>query len=163
MDNSTYYSMTQAIRRIAEEEQKKKGDDYAISNQEGDDPDRLWNFKTVDNICRELGLDSPDLAPGIRAWAVYFLKHLCALTSAMKGKELKSESIYYRAADLHNYIDLGAAIAVEIQEKKEGKLWVRGADPCNTHQVTPGLGGKRVDVSVAGHDERHKLTVEGKE
>ena len=79
-----------------------KGHDYSDA-----DNDRLSNFKDVANL---MGIEAKQV------WAVYFLKHIFAILTWTKGKELKSETLRGRAEDAINYMILGYALYLEEEE-----------------------------------------------
>lgn len=77
-----------------------KGQDYA------GDGDRLANFK---RLAEALGLTP------LQIWAVYFTKHVDALTQLSKTGMLKSEPPRGRFLDVANYAILGAALFSEAE------------------------------------------------
>lgn len=81
---------------------KAKGADYAGRG------DRLSNFKQVAAMV--------GITP-MQAWAVYFLKHVIALTTLASGK-LESEPPLQRFVDARNYVELGFALWEEEQTPK---------------------------------------------
>lgn len=68
-----------------------KGNDYSS------DIDTNSNFPTVANRMRE-GIDKYDV------WQVYFEKHMMAIETWMKDREVKSEPIHMRIVDAINYL-----------------------------------------------------------
>ncbi len=95
------------IHALAKKLRDQKGDDYAELH--GDDT--LWNFKVIGEVGDLLGLAA--IRPEGKAWFTYFMKHFIALLAEMKGKTLQSEGLFERAADMHNYIDLGVGLILD--------------------------------------------------
>lgn len=75
-----------------------KGSDYSDNN------DRLSNFKN--NSCK-LGLRP------MQVWAIYFLKHIDAISKYCATEKLASEPIESRFLDALNYLMLGLALIKE--------------------------------------------------
>lgn len=82
---------------------ESKGRDYSDH-----DRDRLSNFKVVAQLLNT----TPQVV-----WAVYFLKHVIALTKHAQSGELASEPVEGRVDDVVNYALLYAALC---EEGKEG-------------------------------------------
>lgn len=62
--------------------------------------DRLCNFK-------RMGEETAEIAdPTMRAWAIYFLKHVDALWEFLKSGKQGTEGIESRIDDAQNYLDL---------------------------------------------------------
>jgi hypothetical protein len=72
-------------------------------------PDVLHNFKSV---AARAGITP------MQAWAVYFLKHIAAITALAKDPDLpQAEGIEGRFADAINYLKLGYALHTEHAEE----------------------------------------------
>lgn len=87
---------------------ESKGKDYA---GDGDDKDRLANFKVVAMLLKMFNVDqsTPE-----GTWCTYFLKHVFAILAFM-GQRTESEPILGRFVDARNYLDLGYALVTEGQ------------------------------------------------
>lgn len=97
MDNKTYFEISANLLQFAKNIEDSKRPAYT-----GDNIDCLHNFKSV---AERLGLTP------LEVWGVYFLKHVDAIISYAKDKDIpQAESIDSRFADAINYLKLGYAI-----------------------------------------------------
>ena len=81
----------------------KKGSDYSGMN------DRHRNFKEAGS--------SAGVSPLV-AWWIFFKKHLDAIATYVREGKVQSEPIQERFKDARNYLDLGAALVRDVEEKK---------------------------------------------
>lgn len=77
----------------------KKGADYSGQG------DRLASFKDVAAAC---GVDP------LQVWYIFFNKHVTALATYVRTRRLASEPVYERFKDARNYLDLGCALSLEV-------------------------------------------------
>jgi hypothetical protein len=105
--NTTDYDRVGAeLLMLAREIETAKRPGYTVGSV-----DVLANFKRV--------ADRAGISVG-QAWAVYFLKHIDAITSIMTRPDLPvSEEPPGRFADAVNYLRLGYAILKEIEQERK--------------------------------------------
>lgn len=107
MDRQRYTELSRALLAHAQGIQDAKSPGYTVVSR-----DVLANFKRV--------ADRASVSEG-QAWAVYFLKHIDALTTIMTRPEAPiSEAPIGRFSDAINYLFLGWALFVE-------REWIDGA------------------------------------
>lgn len=87
-----------------------KGKDYTDGLK---NPSPNANFETVASLINAPGVDK------YIVWMIYFSKHFCSLAAWIKNRELKSEPISSRLADLINYLLILHSMLVEDEDKKE--------------------------------------------
>jgi len=103
MDNKVFEELVKKFREEQDSLIIQKGHDYTIANQ-----DRLFNFKFVAEL---VGITPLQVA------AVYWLKHVLAISTFVKTGKLESEGIYSRHLDEANYNLLMMAISREESTK----------------------------------------------
>jgi len=87
------------------------------------DNDVLKNFK---HVAQRLGITP------MQAWGVYFLKHIDAISSYAKDKDIpQAEELTGRFADAVNYLSLGYALYKE----QQGLDLVRVVDTVKDHEL----------------------------
>lgn len=100
MTQKQYDRVAKALLEHAQNIERAKRPGYTVGSA-----DVLHNFKAV---AERVGL-SP-----MQVWAVYFLKHIDALTAFAKDTSIpQAEPIESRFADAINYLKLGFALSVE--------------------------------------------------
>ena len=77
----------------------------------GNADDRLCNFKRMGEETGEIS------DPTLRAWAIYFLKHIDALWEYLKSGKEGTEGIMGRIDDAQNYLDLLRGL---LEERAQG-------------------------------------------
>ena len=92
MDIRRFTTLVAKARARQDQLLKLKGADYTGGNE-----DRLNNFK---ESARALNLTD------LEVWAVYFLKHIAAITTYVKDGKVQSENIKGRIDDAINYLYL---------------------------------------------------------
>lgn len=108
MNQKTYDDVTRALLDEANGIETAKRPGYTLGNE-----DVLKNFKAV---AARVGI-----TPG-QAWAVYFLKHIDAITSVMTRPDLPvAEAPLGRFSDAINYLKLGYALFTEDQAMTRSK------------------------------------------
>lgn len=117
MNSLDYDALRHSLLQYADNIQTAKRPGYTTGSE-----DVLANFKRV--------ADRIGLSPG-QAWAVYFLKHIDAITSIMTKPHLPvSEEPRGRFADAINYLQLGYALLEEDAfEKTAFSVGYNGPEP----------------------------------
>lgn len=132
MNTRDYDQLSKSLSDYAQSIQTAKRPGYTTGSE-----DVLNNFKSVG---KRLGLSAE------QAWAVYFLKHIDAITTFMSKPDLPvSEAPIGRFADAINYLYLGYALFTERNDAKAtapiNRVFLDGRD---LGDETPGKYGHGV-------------------
>ena len=98
MTNAEFEVARATLNAACEDILLRKGADYSGQG------DRLQNFKDVAVAC---GVDP------LQAWFIFFYKHVSALATYVRTRQLSSEPLPERFKDARNYSDLGYALSQE--------------------------------------------------
>ena len=104
MISEEFYRMLHDSETRRREILHTKGHDYTQGSL-----DRLANFKKIGAILKILDLSGVPAHDPRLNWLIYYLKHLMAVATAIKG-EVKSEPLDGRFDDLGTYTELGRAL-----------------------------------------------------
>lgn len=103
MTHDDYQKISNNLTKLAKSIEDAKRPAYTIGS-----PDVLRNFKSV--------AERAGITP-MQAWAVYFLKHVDAITAAANDPNIpQAEELSGRFADALNFLKLGWALFVESKE-----------------------------------------------
>lgn len=106
MTADDYRKASASLLSLAQSIETAKRPAYTIGSS-----DVLRNFKSV--------AERAGITPA-QAWAVYFLKHVDAITAAANNPNIpQAEELSGRFADALNYLKLGWALFVEAGDSKE--------------------------------------------
>lgn len=140
MNSEKLEQLRNELNATCEEVLLSKGKDYA---GEGEEKDRLANFKMVGELLDMFGVDN---STPLGAWAVYYLKHVFAILAYI-GQHTESEPIAMRFADARNYLDLGYALVVE-----QTPSTISSIDPLEPHSYVECPDRMYCAANGRGHD-----------
>jgi len=87
-----------------------KGNDYAAGDAEDSGN---ANFEIVASLLVDAPMDE------LTVWAVYFMKHVCAILTYVRNRRIESEGMAGRLNDIANYANIGRTLLMEMEEKQD--------------------------------------------